>query len=378
MTVLADVEATLNALMRQRQALVDEYIQRAWTMFRSMSPADWWNDAVTQGVGAYIAEQQIAFVKRMRSLAISYADIMLGLVNVTPDGQIPEYVVTRDNTDPWKVAVRPVESYRDLAVRDPTIRPDAWDGLDEKVRSAVDDWLDAALGRLTDTAETDGQLASTHSTIERYKSSGVTRYRRVVHPELSRTGSCGLCVVASDRLYSVAALLPLHSNCKCGVMPVTDDSDPGSGLSGKDLDRIYRKAWESLSDKRREELEAQGFTYTTYGRDLMNVRVTYATNGEIGPVVSREDAEVRDVPDRGSSEWHTPDREMTEQQMHRMYERAVAFDAMYRKVYETGQDVSFRYDGHTYRFKPSNHLKQAWDYHRRLLNSLRVTLGLAA
>ena len=374
----ADLETTLNALERQRQTLVDAYINRAWTLFRSMSPSDWWNDAIVQGVGAQVTEQQIAFVKQMRRLGIQYADIMLGMVNVPADGQIPEYVVTRDNTDPWKVAVRPVESYRDLAVRDPTIRPDAWDGLDEKVRSAVDDWLDAALGRLTDTAETDGQLASTHSTIERYKSSGVTRYRRVVHPELSRTGSCGLCVVASDRLYSTDALMPLHNRCKCGVIPVTDDSDPGSGLSRSDLDRIYRKAWDSLSEKRREELEQQGFTYTTYGKDLMNVRVNYATNGEIGPVLSRADTTVHAVPDRNAEEWHTPDRETTRRQMRRMYERALAFEEHYRKVYETGEEERFRLDGHDYVFKPSDHLKQAWDYHRRFLTNLRVTLGLAA
>lgn len=375
---LPELESVLNVMERQRQALVDEYIQRAWTMFKSMTPADWWNDAVTEGVGAYVTEQQMAFIRRMRRLAISYADIMLGLVNISPDGQIPEYVVTRDNTDPWSVAVRPVSEYRHMATRDPTIRPLAWDNLEDKVQTAVDEWLDAAFGKVQDTARTDGQLASTHATLDRFKDSGVTMYRRVIHPELSRSGTCGLCVVASDRLYSIASLLPLHSNCHCGVIPVTESSDPGSGLTQSDLNRVYKAAWNALSDKRRKELEAQGFTYTTYGRDLMNVRVNYTVNGEIGPVMARADTGERNVPSRQGVEWHTPDREMTERQLQRMYDRAVAFDAHYRKVYETGQPDSFRYGGRTYTFRPSNHLEQAWAYHSRLMMSLRTTLGLAA
>lgn len=375
---MASLEQSLNVLERQRQALVDAYVNSAWELFKSLSPSDWWNDAVTQGVGAYVTERQVAFVKAMRRLGIQYADIMLGMVNVPSDGQIPEYVVTRNDTDPWKVSVRPVESYRELAVRDPSIRPKAWDNLDRYVQSAVDEWLDAALGRLKTTADTDAQLSMTRSVLERYKGSGILRYRRVIHPELSQTGSCGLCVVASDRLYSVADLLPLHSNCKCGVMPVTEDSDPGSGLSQSDLNRVYRKAWDALSDKRRKELEDAGFTYTTFGSDLMQVSVRTTVNKELGPVLERDEGELNRVPDEDSSEWRTPDREMTLEQERRMLKRALEFDKHYQEVYDTNKEVSFRYDGRTYRFKPSDRLEQAWAYHRRLISNLRLSLGLAA
>ena len=96
MTTFQTVSEALDA---QRNALVNEYVSRAWRMWQSLTPADFWNDAVTQGVSAYITQQQIAFVKQMRRLGISYANTMLGMVGVTGrTAQVPEYVVVRDNT----------------------------------------------------------------------------------------------------------------------------------------------------------------------------------------------------------------------------------------------------------------------------------------
>lgn len=170
---MADMTQALTVMERQRQALVDAYVQRAWNMWKSLDPADWWNDAITQGVSAWITQNQIAFIKAMRHLGVSYADVMLGMVNVPSDGQIPEYIVTRDNTDPWAVSVRPADAYRSMAVRDPSIRPLAWDNLDDYVQKAVDDWLDAAVKRLTDNANTDGQIAMNSAATQRFHGSGV-------------------------------------------------------------------------------------------------------------------------------------------------------------------------------------------------------------
>ena len=91
---MADMTQALTVMERQRQALVDAYVQRAWNMWKSLDPADWWNDAITQGVSAWITQNQIAFIKAMRHLGVSYADVMLGMVNMPSDGQIPEYIVT--------------------------------------------------------------------------------------------------------------------------------------------------------------------------------------------------------------------------------------------------------------------------------------------
>jgi len=72
--------------------------------------------------------------------------------------------------------------------------------------------------------------------------SKVTGFRRVVHPEMSRGGSCGMCIVASDRIYHVHELLPIHANCHCTISPVTEDHDPGNSLNKLDLDKFYERA----------------------------------------------------------------------------------------------------------------------------------------
>lgn|GEM_PF-6385186 len=72
--------------------------------------------------------------------------------------------------------------------------------------------------------------------------SKVTGFRRVIHPELSRGGTCGLCIAASDRIYHVHELLPIHDHCNCTIAPVTEDHDPGAALNDLDLSKFYEDA----------------------------------------------------------------------------------------------------------------------------------------
>ncbi|CAM4323759.1 hypothetical protein NONI108955_20835 [Nocardia ninae] len=71
---------------------------------------------------------------------------------------------------------------------------------------------------------------------------GVIGWRRVIHPEASKSGSCGLCVAASDRLYKTDAMKAIHDHCRCETLPVTADDDPGDELNRDDLDRLYDEA----------------------------------------------------------------------------------------------------------------------------------------
>jgi hypothetical protein len=100
---------------------------------------------------------------------------------------------------------------------------------------------------------------------------GVTGYRRVVHPELSETGSCGLCIVASDVVYHKAQLMPLHGHCKCEVVPIIGDVDPGNSLNNLELGHFYSAAG------------------STDGRALKETRVQVNEHGEWGPVLTRAD-----------------------------------------------------------------------------------------
>lgn len=70
----------------------------------------------------------------------------------------------------------------------------------------------------------------------------VIGYRRVIHPELSRGGTCGMCIAASDRIYKVGTLLPIHDKCKCTIAAVTEDYDPADDLNAVDLSQLYKDA----------------------------------------------------------------------------------------------------------------------------------------
>nr|WP_052741235.1 hypothetical protein [Mycobacterium sp. UM_NZ2] len=72
--------------------------------------------------------------------------------------------------------------------------------------------------------------------------SRIVGMRRVIHPELSRTGVCGLCIAAADRLYTVRELLPIHKRCKCTTAAVTEDYDPADELNAIDLSQLYTDA----------------------------------------------------------------------------------------------------------------------------------------
>lgn len=99
-------------------------------------------------------------------------------------------------------------------------------------------------------------------------------YRRVVHPELSRTGTCALCIAAADRRYNVGELMPLHQRCKCTVLPITSGNDPGGAF---DQDEKFADAYRMALSNR--------------AQDLKEVRVRYEWNNELGPVLA--DAEHR-------------------------------------------------------------------------------------
>lgn len=116
------------------------------------------------------------------------------------------------------------------------------------------------------------RLAAQLTLAELGKSVDITGYRRVVHPELSRSGSCGLCIVASDKVYKKAALMPIHGHCACSVLPIIGArggaGDPGNSLNALSLGDLYELAGDSTS-----------------GADLKKVRVKVVEHGEMGPTL---------------------------------------------------------------------------------------------
>lgn len=119
----------------------------------------------------------------------------------------------------------------------------------------------ATLTRAGVMADTDMGLAFRRQVVDFNQRRGVSRYRRVIRSEKP----CGLCLAASDRLYSKSDLLPLHGRCRCGVMPVSYASDPGTTLSNADLPELYKAAGGTTAEQ------------------LKKVRVVQ--HGELGPLL---------------------------------------------------------------------------------------------
>lgn len=125
--------------------------------------------------------------------------------------------------------------------------------------------------RATQMASMDLALAAREAARQRM-GPGVVGYRRIIHPELSKFGSCGLCVVAADQMYRREDLLPLHDDCECTVLPATVSADPGLSLNREDLDAVYAAAGGS-----------------TAREDLQRTRVTVLDHGELGPILANAD-----------------------------------------------------------------------------------------
>jgi hypothetical protein len=139
---------------------------------------------------------------------------------------------------------------------------------------------DKALLRVSVAAETDVTLAVR----EQWRASGknipgIRGYRRILHPEQSKDGPCGLCVVAADRIYRVAELLPLHDRCRCEVLPIIGELDPGIDLNAADLEAIYRAAGGTGGEK----LITVGGRRKHVSPALKKIRVALAEHGELGP-----------------------------------------------------------------------------------------------
>jgi hypothetical protein len=106
-------------------------------------------------------------------------------------------------------------------------------------------------------------------------------WRRILRPDLSKHGPCGLCVVAADRIYSRSDLMPLHNGCVCEIMPIIDGQDPGLLLNRQDLDAIYRAAGGTGGEK----VVLRNGVPVRVSPGLQAIRVALTEHGELGPVL---------------------------------------------------------------------------------------------
>lgn len=112
---------------------------------------------------------------------------------------------------------------------------------------------------------------------------GVIGYRRVPHPELSKGGTCGLCIVASDRIYRRGNLRKIHERCGCQVVEVTAANDPGGALNDLELGDIYAASG-AIGAADRSALSHVRVQYDEQGRLVITRRRT--AQEEAAPVVT--------------------------------------------------------------------------------------------
>jgi hypothetical protein len=193
------------------------------------------------------AEQTVA------DLMAQYVAEMVAALRGTGTVQIPQVGTpeVRNGIDPVKVFSRPAKAYR----------------IEYAQSKDPNTALQAAMDRVQGLIEANVMLAVRQAQDDAMQQLEVTHYRRVLHPELSRTGSCGLCIAASLKVYTVSDLMPLHNNCKCLTMPIIGGLDPAEQINEADRQAAYAASPSGKSA-------------------LSNVRFQVNEHGELGPVLT--------------------------------------------------------------------------------------------
>lgn len=256
----AEQASILEALLR---LLLGVWYQFGW----------WGRPDMVNAAAAASAVHVDAATRRARRLSRAFMLRQLDLLDAAPS-ELPEieHTYPRSGSSIIEVYKRPARQtehlIRERIKRQPDtgtwkVTDEEWKQFEERLTTIVSDDL-AATAR--DEARAVMRAAPT-----------VIGYRRVLHPEFSQTGPCGLCIVAADRFYTTGELLPLHGNCKCTISPVTKTQDLGLRLNADDLARIYAAAG------------------STYADDLKRITVQVRENGELGPILTRKGEHFRGV-----------------------------------------------------------------------------------
>lgn len=242
-----------------RHALTGNLVATVAAIIRAFT--GWYDDLAVQRLAKQVAD----LVTPTQRVMASQEDAYLSQVASTMSGRIVRPVGPVDVSD-LRVGVPADQVYARLAEQY------RWE---RSVGTGEDDALAKVLTRAGVMNTTDVALAARSQAQSFFEEHKVTGYRRVLHPELSKGGSCGLCIAASDRIYHRDQLLPLHARCACGVMPIIGSFDAGNSLNNLDLADLY---------------DAAG---STSAADLKKTRWQVNAHGELGPVLAPKGAEDR-------------------------------------------------------------------------------------
>jgi len=267
------IRAFANAQNKATKSAVNAAVART----RSMSEADWYDSAAITKYATDVAK--LVEVSQRQAAALTNAFQARVLTELTGKTATPvkQVDVTRlRGIDHDSVYGRVADEYRYKRSQGAT---------------AAEAAKLAAL-RAEELADMDVTLAvrqQEHAFVKAKKT--VLYYRRVIHPELAKSGaSCGLCIVASTRVYNKAEMKPLHFRCNCVTLAVTDRKyDVGDVINQDDLQSIY----EDAGSNRMKALKETRYSVHEHGE--LGPVLTYKGNRWRGPADVREDTD-RDKP----------------------------------------------------------------------------------
>lgn len=269
----------------QQALLIIRLIRALLRLWSRVDPYDGWS--VTTGVARSVstvagAQRQARLLARQQAVWI-LREIDRSISVGTSIGK----TYPRGNANIFDVWERPAEQFRYAASENPgrqyttaEIRAEIKQALKDfqstETITTEDPAVRALVEKVVDTARQEVQLATRDEERRVYSSvPAVTYTRRIIHPELSKTGTCGLCIAAASRVYKVHELKALHDGCKCTTLPVVGkpggDGDPGFFLNRADLDSLY---------------DAAG---SMWSGDLSKIRVFEFNHGELGPYMIPDD-----------------------------------------------------------------------------------------
>lgn len=148
------------------------------------------------------------------------------------------------------------------------VLPSTW--TQEQVERIVQQWLANPVPDTIAHDVTEHVAQAERASTATVRVAGITGWRRVIHPELSAGGTCGLCVAAATRIYRGGNLKPIHDGCNCLTLPIVGDDDPGDALNRLDLGDLYDDA------------------NTTDGWTLKQTRYQVGADGQLVAVKTRQ------------------------------------------------------------------------------------------
>jgi hypothetical protein len=310
--VAADVERIARLTERQaaqRRSIIEQLLRLLLGLWGGFD--GWTDQRLVTGQAAASATLVDTALVRTRRLTRSYLTSVLaemGLGDLRLPSQVDLY--PRSGVSELAVYARPVKQFL----------------YEQSTGASLEEATAVAMERLKAIATQDVKTADRDESHAIYEAiARVIGYRRVIHPELSKSGTCGLCLVASQRRYSTDELEPLHGpSCNCTTLPIVKGDDPGFRVNDADLKAIYAEAG------------------STAAEDLLNTRITINEHGELGPILTKKGDHFRGPREAGGTAYERPTpasvRELRTKELEVLRDQLAAADDAYREFVQNDPD----------------------------------------